>query len=168
MSDTRTATRLHLALRKAIHLLVVVLGWAGFVWMWLLVAAQPWETQRLVWLILGSLLALPLLTGAWVLHNRSIHRRKGDRRAVPVVEAVYTHDWHGRSVQADWAVLQRCRVVLVSSDAAHKRYHGTLAGLGAGVAAPADDPRQAVLPLVHGAVAARAADSAAARAAPLP
>jgi hypothetical protein len=165
MTGTRTAIRPHQALRTAIHLLVVVIGWVGFVWMWLLVAARPWESQRLVWLILGSLLVLPLITGAWVLHNRSIHRRKGDRRAVPVVEAAYTHDWHGRSVQADWAVLQRCRIVLISPDAAHKRYHGTLAGLGADTVATADSLRQVV---VRGAVAQRVANPAAAHDRPRP
>jgi hypothetical protein len=117
--------RAHDLARKLAHLLVVVLGWVGFVWMWGLVAARPWESQRLLWLIVGSLLTLPLLTALWVMHNRSIHRRKGERQAVAAVDMDYVHDWHGRSVQADWVMLRRSRVVLVEVDGEHKRYVGS-------------------------------------------
>lgn len=110
--------------RKLAHLLVVVLGWVGFVWMWGLVATRPWESQRLVWLILGSLLVVPLLTAAWVLHNRALHRRKGERRAVAAADTSYTHDWHGRSVHADWPALRRASVVLVDVEDGRKRYLG--------------------------------------------
>ena len=110
--------------RKLSHLPVIVLGWVGFVWMWLLVAARPWESQLLIWLIVGSTLIVPLLTGAWVRHNRSLHRRKGERQAVAVADVSYTHDWNGRVVQADWTALKRSRVVLISVEAEHKRYLG--------------------------------------------
>lgn len=110
--------------RRLAHLLLVAVGWVGFVWMWSLVAARPWESQRLVWLIAGSLLVAPLFTAAWVLHNRSIHRRKGERRAVAAADTRYTHDWHGRSVHADWAALRRSRVVLVEVVDGRKRYQG--------------------------------------------
>ena len=105
-----------------LHLLVVVLGWVGFVWLWWLVAARPWESQRLVWLILGSLILAPLITGLWVLHNRALYKRKGERKAVAVADASYTHDWHGRSVQADWPSLRGARRIVVSVDGEHKRY----------------------------------------------
>lgn len=123
-------------LRKLIQFLVVVLGWVGFVWLWVLVAARPWESQRLVWLIVGSFIVLPLLTGAWVLHNRSIYKRKGERLAVAVVEETYTHDWHGREVQADWAQLKRSRLVHVSADGGHKIYRAEMADTQAAVAPP--------------------------------
>jgi hypothetical protein len=112
-------------LNRLLHLLVVVLGWVGFAWMWVLVSARPWESDRLLWLIAGSLLIVPLLTGAWVVHNRSIHRRKGERRAVTDVALNYAHDWHGRAVQADWASLQRSRVVLVSVEGERKIFCGS-------------------------------------------
>jgi hypothetical protein len=125
LQHTRRRRRARESLRRLAHLLVIALGWVGFAWMWLLVAARPWESQRLIWLIVGSLLVVPLLTGAWVLHNRSIHRRKGERQAVAKADASYAHDWHGRVVQADWAVLRHSCVVLVSVDGAHKLYRGS-------------------------------------------
>mgnify|MGYP002660693332 CR=1 FL=1 len=53
----------HGAVRRLAHLLLVVLGWVGFVWMWTLVASRPWDSRGLVWLITGSLIVVPLLTG---------------------------------------------------------------------------------------------------------
>lgn len=124
---------------KLTHLLVVVIGWVGFVWLWLLVAARPWDSQGLTWLILGSLLLMPLITGAWVLHNRSIHRRKGERQAVATADMSYAHDWHGRTVHADWATLRRSRHVIVEVEGEHKRFVGDLI----------DEPRRQVVPLVR-------------------
>ncbi len=113
-------------MRKLAHLLVVALGWIAFAWMWLLVAARPWDSRGLVWLILGSLLLMPLLTGAWVLHNRSLHRRKGERQSVARADMGYAQDWHGRQVQADWSALRRSRVVMISVEGERKLYHGGL------------------------------------------
>jgi hypothetical protein len=111
-------------LGKLAHLALVVVGWAGFVWLWMLVAARPWDSRGLVWLILGSLLVAPLLTGAWVLHNRSLYRRKGERRAVAAADMAYERDWHGRVVQADWAVLRDSCQVVISVEGGRKVYHG--------------------------------------------
>jgi hypothetical protein len=126
MTEREPPSRIRTSLRRLAHLLGVVVGWVGFVWLWMLVATRPWESQRLMWLMLGSLLVAPLLTGAWVLHNRSLYRRKGERQAVSVVDMGYAHDWHGRQVQADWATLCRSRMVLVSIDGERKLYHGSL------------------------------------------
>lgn len=126
-------------LKPLAHLLVVVIGWVGFVWLWLLVAARPWDSQGLTWLILGSLLLMPLITGAWVLHNRSLHRRKGDRQAVATADMSYAQDWHGREVQADWATLRRSRRVIIEVEGEHKRYRGGLA----------DEPRPKAMARAH-------------------
>jgi hypothetical protein len=107
---------------RPVHALIVGGGWAGFAWMWWLVAAQPWDVQRLVWLIAGSVVLLPLATAAWVRHNREIFRRKGERRSVADVDPGYARDWHGRAVMADWAALATARHVLVTVDGACKRY----------------------------------------------
>lgn len=140
MSPAPHRHRAYELIRKLAHLLVVVIGWVGFVWLWWLVAARPWDSQGLTWLILGSLLVVPLITAAWVLHNRSIHRRKGERRAVATVDMGYAHDWHGRTVQADWAVLRRSRAVIIEVDGEHKRY------LGSHIDGPWSEPLPAARP----------------------
>lgn len=129
--------------RKLAHLVVVVLGWVGFVWLWVLVAARPWDSQGLMWLIGGSALAAPLLTGAWVWHNRALHRRKGERQAVSVADMSYGQDWHGRIVRADWSTLRHSRLVLVRVEGDHKIYQGSLISDGTR-AAPAFAPGEAL------------------------
>jgi hypothetical protein len=99
--------------RRLGQALVVVLGWAGFAWMWWLVVQRPWDTFGLVWLIGGSLVLLPVVTLYWVWHNRAIYRRKGPRRAARAVEERYATDWNGRRVQADWPVLRHARSITV-------------------------------------------------------
>ena len=125
-------------LRTLAHLLVVGAGWIGFVWMWALVARQPWESDRLVWLIVGSLVVAPLVTGAWVMHNRALYRRKGARRAVAPADKGYPRDWHGRRVLADWPALCASPVVTISlAEDGIKQY------LGVARARPAQPPRHA-------------------------
>lgn len=113
-------------LRLALHLVLIGIGWIGFFWLWTVVAQQPWESQRLVWLIVGSFVLTPLLTAAWVLHNRAIYRRKGERRAVTAPRhGSYRRDWRGRRISADWAALAVSPVVTIQIDAdGHKRYLG--------------------------------------------
>lgn len=131
--------------RKLAHLLLIVIGWVGFVWMWTLVASRPWESRGLMWLIVGALIVMPLLTGAWVWHNRALARRKGERRGLPAVDMTYAHDWHGRQVQADWTALRASRLVLIQVESDHKRYHGGLADTARSADA-APEPAPAALP----------------------
>lgn len=119
--------------------LVVALGWLGFGWMWLLVLERPWEVRGLVWLIGGSLVMLPLVTLCWVSHNRSIHRRKGPRRATAAVSEHYWRDWSGLKVQANWPTLRRARNITIHVGIDGKRY-----GLDA-APAPAPVRRERVL-----------------------
>ncbi len=107
--------------------------------MWLLVGRQPWETSRLIWLIVGTLIVVPLLTLAWVLHNRAIFRRKGERRGVAVADFSYRTDWHGRTISADWAQLQRSRFVTVDVDGPLKFYRCVDSELVRSVSAPFAD-----------------------------
>lgn len=124
--------------KELLRILIVVLGWIGFVWMWVLVGRRPWDTSGLVWLIVGTLIIAPLLTLAWVLHNRAIFRRKGERKLLVAADCSYRSDWHGRSVSADWAQLQRSRFVTVDLDAdsALKSYRCQDSELGRGILEP--------------------------------
>ncbi len=111
------------------HALLLVIGWVGFVWLWLLVARRPWESHGLVLLIAGSAIVAPLLTALWVWHNRRLYRRKGERRAVAFAPTDYPHDWHGRPVHADWAALASSPVVMIEVDAAgRKLYRAHISG----------------------------------------
>lgn len=111
--------------REILQVLIVASGWIGFVWLWVLVGRQPWDSSRLVWLIVGSLVVLPLVTLAWVIHNRAIFRRKGERLGVPVADYSYRNDWHGRRVDADWAGLRGSRFVTIGVEGEAKVYRAT-------------------------------------------
>lgn len=138
--------------RELLRIAFVVVGWIGFVWMWVLVGRQPWDSSRLVWLIVGAFVIVPLLTLAWVLHNRALFKRKGERRGVTPADFAYATDWHGRTVDADWSALARSRFVTVSVEGERKVYriddaelvHSVGAPLGAGAfAAPPSNDRAA-------------------------
>jgi hypothetical protein len=111
--------------REILQVLIVASGWIGFVWLWVLVGRQPWDSSRLLWLIAGSFVVLPLVTLAWVIHNRAIFRRKGERLGVPEADFSYRNDWHGRRVDADWATLRASRYITIGVEGDVKAYRAT-------------------------------------------
>lgn len=108
--------------QRLLHLAALAVGWGLFFWAWHDVLGQHWETRFLTWLVTGSLVILPLLTTAWVLHNVGIHRRKGPRTGLRKVEETYRHDWNGREVAADFAALARSSVVVIDVEGERKVY----------------------------------------------
>lgn len=108
--------------QRLAHTVVVVAGWALFVWGWLEVLGRPWDSEALSWLIVGSLVVLPTITIAWILHNLGIHRRKGARTGVPRIDESYPRDWNGREVVADWPALAHARLITVELDGERKVY----------------------------------------------
>lgn len=108
--------------QRVMHLLVVLAGWGLFFWGWHEVLGRPWDSRPLWWLILGSLVLLPLLTAAWILHNVGIHRRKGPRTGVRAVDESYRADWNGRPVKAQWGELANARLVVIQIEGEHKVY----------------------------------------------
>lgn len=125
--------------REILQVLIVALGWIGFVWLWVLVGRQPWDSSSLVWLILGSLVVLPVVTLVWVIHNRSLFKRKGERRGVAPADLRYPADWNGRRVDADWAALRASSMVSIDVAGPVKTYRDT-AVAAAGVAAAPIEP----------------------------
>ncbi|MCC7151496.1 MAG: hypothetical protein IT501_05800 [Rubrivivax sp.] len=112
-----------LSLRQRVwHTLLVLAGWVLFAWSWQRVTADRPELGELRWLMMGALIVVPLLTLAWVAHNVGIHRRKGPRRSVPVVEVRYEADFNGRSIEADWTALAQARRVDIVVDGSRKRF----------------------------------------------
>lgn len=108
--------------QRLVHLAAVVAGWGLFFWAWHDVLSQHWETELLKWLVIGSLVILPTLTAAWVLHNVGIHRRKGPRTGLRDVDETYRHDWNGREISADFAALARANVVVIEVEGKRKAY----------------------------------------------
>ena len=108
--------------QRLLHLALLVVGWGLFFWGWHDVLGQHWDTTALVWLIVGSLVLLPAMTIAWVLHNVGIHRRKGPRTGLRKVDETYWHDWNGREISADFAALARSNVVVIDVEGKRKVY----------------------------------------------
>jgi hypothetical protein len=110
--------------RRLLHLAALAVGWGLFFWAWNDVLGQHWETEFLMWLVAGSVVILPLVTTAWILHNVKIFRRKGPRMASRKVEETYLHDWNGREISADFAALARAAVVVIDVEGKRKVYRG--------------------------------------------
>lgn len=108
--------------RRWLHLLFIVLGWLLFAWSWQRVTADRPDAGLLRVLMLGALVVVPVFTLAWVVHNVGIYRRKGPRRAVPVVERPYERDFNGRRIDADWAAMAQARRIVIQLDGDTKRY----------------------------------------------
>jgi hypothetical protein len=108
--------------QRLLHLAALAVGWGLFMWGWRDVLGQRWDTTALVWLLVGSLLLLPALTFAWVLHNVGIHRRKGPRSGTRAVDETYRHDWSGREICADFPALARAPVVVIDVEGKRKVY----------------------------------------------
>jgi len=108
--------------QRLLHLALLVVGWGLFIWGWHDVLGQHWDTTALIWLIVGSLVLLPAMTIAWVLHNVGIHRRKGPRTGLRKVDETYRHDWNGREIAADFAALAHANVVVIDVEGKRKVY----------------------------------------------
>jgi hypothetical protein len=109
---------------RLLHLAALAVGWGLFFWAWYDVLGQHWETEFLTWLIAGSVVLLPMVTTAWILHNVGIHRRKGPRTGSRKVDETYRHDWNGREIAADFTELARARVVVIDVEGKRKVYRG--------------------------------------------
>jgi hypothetical protein len=116
------ATRLQGWRQRVLHLVALVGGWALFIWGWYDVSRQPWDSTALTWLVGASIVLLPLLTVAWILHNVGIYRRKGPRRGAHAVDDSYLHDWNGREISADLATVRSAPIVVIRIDGNRKIY----------------------------------------------
>lgn len=108
--------------RRLLHLAAILAGWVLFVWWWYEVAVQHWNKTLIALIILVTLIAAPAITGAWIVHNLNLYRRKGPRLGAPVVRIGYSRDWNGREVEADWGRLREASVVVVTIEGERKRY----------------------------------------------
>lgn len=109
--------------RALMHVLIIGLGWALFVYGWVRVAARPWDAQELRVLIVASAVVLPSLTALWIAHNVVWYRGRQRRREAARVEYRYEVDWAGHSVEADWPTLTRADRVRVDIESGAKRFH---------------------------------------------
>lgn len=109
-------------LHVLVHVALLLLGWWGFCALWWQVFRGHWETQALFTVVVGAAIAFPLVTVAWVVHNRRLYRRLGPRRAVPPAALNYARDFNGRDIVADWPALQAARDVQIRLEGNVKRY----------------------------------------------
>ncbi len=121
-TDRFRATPLRGWQQRGAHFAALALGWALFVWGWVDVLSQSWDIELLSWLIVGSVVALPTVTTAWVLHNVGIHRRKGPRTKLRPVDESYRHDWNGREIAADLPALAHAPIVVIDVHGDRKVY----------------------------------------------
>lgn len=98
---------------------------------WLLFFGLWWRTLRITEpavLVQIGLFLLAVLVGSlaattiWIHHNLAIHRRKGPRRSVPVVDARRDRDFMGRSLDADWDAARSATYVLVAPSGGRKLF----------------------------------------------
>jgi len=99
--------------QRLLHLAALAVGWGLFVWAWHDVLGQHWEAEFLTWLVTGSLVILPTLTIAWVLHNVEFIAARVLGRARATSTSSNRSDWNGREVSADFAALARANVVVI-------------------------------------------------------
>ena len=110
--------------RKLLHLIVILLGWALFVYWWVIVAVRQWDKTQIALIIFVTVIVAPVLTIAWVAHNLSIFRRKGPRLGIPAAALGYERDWNGRTVVAEWERLRESALVVVSVEGDRKHFAG--------------------------------------------
>jgi len=106
-----------IALRNALHVLLVMAGWALFFKWWGQVVRDTSlpEAAVAVLVIFSVSLLTSLATVGWVRYNLGIYRRKGPRRTVPDVTEDIGADALGRKlVHPDTEELRAARVVTVS------------------------------------------------------
>jgi hypothetical protein len=103
--------------RDALHVLVVLVGWALFFYWWWIVLPST-SLDEAAWallVILGISLATALGTAGWVRYNLGIYRRKGPRRTVPDVVEDADADVLGRKLSHPGVErLRASRLVTVS------------------------------------------------------
>lgn len=110
------------------HIVLVVIGWCIFCgFWWVILFRQTYDIGNLVLLVVGTVIAAPLVTLYWVMHNRGIYERKGPRRKPQSISEHYDHDWAGRLVIADFDHLRQSRLIFIRSTADEKRYLDTIA-----------------------------------------
>lgn len=109
--------------QRILHPLLIVFGWCLFAWFWWKeLVAQDVDPRSIMLLSVASAVALPAVTMLWILHNRSLYRRKGPRKTVREIDATYEQDWSGRPVHADWEALKQARVVAIRIDESGKHF----------------------------------------------
>jgi hypothetical protein len=111
-------------LRTLVHGAIALAAWGVFVWAWYIVFYKRTAQQTLQGLmVLGVFLAgMNVITLIWVWHNLRLYRRKGPRRAVPVVREDWSADFFGRRISSEWAAIREADIVDVTVTEVDKVY----------------------------------------------
>ena len=110
-------------LHRLLHVVIVIAGWAFFFWgWWRVVTGDPMRPAVISALIIVTVVVAPLLTMYWVLHNRDIYRRKGQRLSGRKAEDAYREDWVGRLVHARFDKLRDSHLIVIRNTPDDKYY----------------------------------------------
>ena len=116
---------------RFLHLLLALAGWVLFVYWWLIVFRRvtPAEIRFTLIFIAAAAAIIVLVTGFWVLHNKSLFRRRNARLRPIEASSLVKHDAIGRRVRFAESrdTLADSALVRVQMEAGEKvYYHGLL------------------------------------------
>ena len=116
---------------RVLHLLLALAGWVLFVYWWLIVFRRVTPTEiRFTFIFLAvAVVVIVLVTAFWVLHNKSLFRRRNLRVRPIEVSTAIKHDAIGRRVRFAESrdTLADSALVRVQMEAGEKvYYHGLL------------------------------------------
>jgi hypothetical protein len=109
--------------RSAVHFLLIILGWLVYFWLvcHTLFNVAGDDVQLILWVILVSLIAVPLTTLIWIVLNVSLFK-KTNRIHNPSIEEKYEQDWEGNTVHCDWARAKLAKKINIRIEQKAKHY----------------------------------------------
>ena len=112
--------------RRLLHTFIALAGWVLFAYWWTVVfeRVSRSEIRFTILFVLLALVVCVAVTGLWVLHNVTIFRRKGPRKARREVALDYSHDPLGRQVtfESSPEALKSAAAVRIRVDASGKSF----------------------------------------------
>ena len=116
--------------REITHAFAAILAWIAFILLWVLLYEQGKLTPHAIGVSLGTVaaivVAVAVVTLAWVSHNVGIHRRKGPRKGRTLLAPRMDVDRLDRPVEWDFpdghSGARKASLVVVDLDGDVKRY----------------------------------------------
>lgn len=111
--------------RLYFHVIIAVISWLLFFYLWYLTFATKLfglgPIRDLLTIALTGV-AVSIIDIWWIMHNVNIYKKKGPRRAVNETEKIFDEDFFGRKIKSDWACVQQCDYLHITSSKDFKWY----------------------------------------------